>query len=219
MVRDHVDEAEKEDEFAWPARGHAKTNPMHSKDMSTGIANEVASSINISTAASYSASSNALVLLDPPAPTKTTKVQEMINLLSIVLSITSILPAAPQTPTLSSPPSQTPVSLGKQGDYAHQSYFLNHAQVHFNSYVVPKAQSPPQHQFPSQPQPQQLQPQPGHPQYSSKYPPLPWADATGYGNNQNSRFTDQYAYTTPQPIMNRPTMQGAQSWQQHTSSF
>ncbi|GMH09999.1 hypothetical protein Nepgr_011840 [Nepenthes gracilis] len=217
MVRDQVDEEEEDDEFAQLARRHAKPHPMHSKDMSIGTDDEVASSSNdISTAAPDSASSNALVLLDPPAPTKTTKEQEMIDLLSIVLSTTSTSPEAPQTPKFSPPRSQTPVSPGAQGDYAPQSYALNPTQVPFNSYVVPWAQPQPQHQFPSQPQP--LQPQPGHPQYSSRYPPPPWAAASGYGNNQNSGFTDQYAYSTPQPIMNRPTMQGVQSWQQ-VSSF
>ncbi|GMH30513.1 hypothetical protein Nepgr_032356 [Nepenthes gracilis] len=73
MVRDHVDEEEKEDEFAQLARRHAKPHPMHLKDMSVGTDDEVASSNDISTVALDSASNNALVLLDPPAPTKTTK--------------------------------------------------------------------------------------------------------------------------------------------------
>ncbi|GMH22341.1 hypothetical protein Nepgr_024184 [Nepenthes gracilis] len=219
MVRGQVDEEEEEDEFAQLARRHAMPHPMHLKDMSIGTDHEVASSNDISTAASDSTSRNALVLLDPPTPTKTTKVQEMIDLLNIVLSTTSTLPEAPQTPKLSPPPSQTPISPSNQGDYAPQSYSLNLAQVPFNSYVVSWAQPPPQHQFPSQPQPMQLQPQPGHPQYSFGYPPPPWATASSYGNNQNSGFTDQYTYSTPQPIMNRPTMQGVQSWQQHTNSF
>ncbi|GMH05232.1 hypothetical protein Nepgr_007072 [Nepenthes gracilis] len=106
------------DKSAQLARRHAKPHSMRSKDMSIGIDDEVASNNEISLAASESASSNALVLLDPPKPTETTKEHKMINLLSIVLSTTSTSPKTPQTPKLPLPPSQRPVSLGNKGDYA-----------------------------------------------------------------------------------------------------
>ncbi|GMH23465.1 hypothetical protein Nepgr_025308 [Nepenthes gracilis] len=101
------------DEFAQLARSHVKLCPMHSKDLSIGTSDEVASSNDITT-------------VDLPAPAKITKEHEMIGVLKIVLPTTSTSPKAPQTPKLAPPPSQTPVFPGTQ---PLQHYSLNPAKI------------------------------------------------------------------------------------------
>ncbi|GAB4856276.1 hypothetical protein Ancab_014204 [Ancistrocladus abbreviatus] len=225
MARGQDNEEEEDDEFAQLARRHSKSHP----NMPVGSAEDVASSSNTS---SDSVPSNALALPDPPAPVKTTKEQDMIDLLSIVLSTSSTSPQAPQTPETALPQKQMPVSSGPQDMYAPQVHSGNHVQVPYNSYVVPWAQPQPQQPFQSQPQSlQQMQPQsqqlhahPGYPQYSSGYPPPPWAATSSYGNYQSSESSNQYSYSTSQPMLGVQSLQQVNSFQnphsvtQHTES-
>ncbi|XP_059462571.1 TOM1-like protein 6 [Corylus avellana] len=155
-----VEEEEEEDEFAQLARRHSKTQPMPFQSTGTteGQSSMDASSTSTTSSVASSTTSLALALPDPPSAIRTTKEQEMIDLLSITLSTASASPHAPHTPLVSNQNMhQIPVSPSAQGyPYGSQTYPGNQGQVPYNSYVVPWAQ-------PQQLQPQsfqQVQPQP-----------------------------------------------------------
>ncbi|XP_058110543.1 TOM1-like protein 6 [Magnolia sinica] len=204
VVGDRFEEEEEEDDdFAQLARRRSRTSPMPS---------EGASDATIATgtpAAATSTLSNALALPNPPTPVRTTKEQDMIDLLSITLSTNPSSPHTPLTPPSASnipqtppgasnipqtPPSaynqsahQVPVAPNAQGyPYGPQPYPAGQGQVPY-SYVVPWAQ----------PQPQ-FQPQSQLPQNSSSYPPPPWASGT---NNHYSPppSSSPYSYQMAQP--------------------
>ncbi|XP_057487598.1 TOM1-like protein 6 [Actinidia eriantha] len=187
-------EEDEEDDFAQLARRHSKTRSTTSIDSSTGTSESVTSvpatnnAMSSIPATAALVPSNALALPDPPAPVRTTKEQDMIDLLSLALTTTTASPHAPVTPVSSSFQNiyQGHVSSPTQGyPYASQAYFGNQGQVPSNSYVVPWAQPQPQpqpqpHSQPQpqpQPRPQPLDPQnqPQYPQFSSGYrrPPQP----------------------------------------------
>lgn len=175
VPKDQAEEEEEEDEFAQLARRHSKAHSTPSQSTASGATEDVASS-----------NSNALVVIDVPAPepattNTTTKEQELIDLLSIVLTSSSTSDETPQAPI--SAPMETI------------------SQVSRNSYVVPWAQPQPQPQSQLQtpfrpmqtPMQSQFQQQ-GHSQYSSNYPPPPWEATSGYINNQ---YPGINPYTNP----------------------
>ncbi|XP_004492527.1 TOM1-like protein 6 [Cicer arietinum] len=146
---------EEEDEFAQLARRHSKAQSVTSKDATIG------SSEN-----SYvpePSTSNALALPDPPAPISTSKDQDIIDLLSITLSLT---PSSPPTSYLPSAPNQgmhqIPAPSKTEGySYAPQTYPGN--LPYNNSYVAPWAQPQSKSEFQTQQPRQQMyqsQPQP-----------------------------------------------------------
>ncbi|KAG6693260.1 hypothetical protein I3842_10G160400 [Carya illinoinensis] len=146
------EEEEEEDEFAQLARRHSKTQPKTFQ--STGT-NEALSSMNTSTsitsllAASTSGPHTALALHDLPAPVRSTKEQDMIDLLSITLSTMSASPHTP--PAFNQNMNEVPIFPSAQRYLsAPQTYAGNQGQVSNNSYVVPWAQ--PQLQPQLQPQ-------------------------------------------------------------------
>ncbi|THG09550.1 hypothetical protein TEA_007464 [Camellia sinensis var. sinensis] len=186
---------------------HSKTRSTSSQDGSTGSSESVAfanasnDTVSSIPAASTPVLSNALALSDPPAPTRTTKEQDMIDLLSITLSTTSNAPQTNHAPAASSQNiPQAPASPTAQGyPHASQAYPgnqghlpFNQGQVPFNSYVVPWAQPQTQPQLQPQTQPQ-------YHQFSSSYPPPPWAPTPGYLSNQNNLSTTPYMFSTPGP--------------------
>ncbi|CAO2823967.1 unnamed protein product [Amaranthus hypochondriacus] len=190
------EEEEEEDEFALLARRHSKTQSASSQCAATGSTEDGASS---------SGSNNALVLFDAPSPattmtTNNTKEQDIIDLLSIVLTT---------NPT----PSETSPAVDSA---SAQNTF----ETSFNSYVVPWAQPQPQQMTQSTPQPLQPQYQPmqaqmptqstqGYVQQSTAYPPPPWEATSGYGINQIPSY-NSYLYSTSQrPMNNSMSMQGA----------
>ncbi|KAL9428655.1 hypothetical protein AB3S75_030611 [Citrus x aurantiifolia] len=179
------EEEEEEDDFALLARRHSMLKPGPSQNTSaeTGGALVPVNNSNATSSLPAATPSNALALPDPPAPVRTSKEQDIIDLLSITLSTTSTSPHTPHTPPISSQSTQqVPAPSSTQGNpYASEAYPGNQGLVPYNNYVAPWAQ--PQ----SQPQPQ-FQPgvQPQYPQYSSAYPPPPWAPTPGYFNNQNN---------------------------------
>ncbi|KAG8647829.1 hypothetical protein MANES_09G114500v8 [Manihot esculenta] len=156
--------------------GHSK--PQSSPSESTyGTSEAIASTTTISTPVPCTA----LALPDPPAPVRTTKEQDIIDLLSITLSTpTSDHPHTPHTPTAATPSMpQVPASSTQGYPYISQTYPGNQGQSTYNNYIVPWAQPQPQHhlQIPSQPhlQPQiqqQMQPQPPL-QFQSQSQPQP----------------------------------------------
>lgn len=183
------EEEEEEDDFALLARRHSMPKPGPSQNTSaeTGGALVPVSNSNATSSLPAATPSNALALPDPPAPVRTSKEQDIIDLLSITLSTTSTSPHTPHTPPISSQSTQqVPAPSSTQGNlYASKAYPGNQGQVPYNNYVAPWAQ--PQSQPLPQSQPQ-FQPgvQPQYPQYSSAYPPPPWAPTPGYFNNQNN---------------------------------
>ncbi|KAL2899984.1 TOM1-like protein 6 [Bienertia sinuspersici] len=201
------EDEEEDDEFALLARRHSKTQsaPSHGAGMSS---NEDATS--------SSGSNNALVLFDAPAPTtqtSNTKEQDLIDLLSIVLTTSPTNSETPPAPN--SAPAQ------------------NTFETSLNSYVVPWAQSQPQPQQMAQsmmpqlqPQYQSMQPQmptqssQGYSQYSSGYPPPPWDTTSGYGNN-HMQGSNPYLYSNSQGAPNNSSisMQGAWSSQNNYTQY
>ncbi|XP_043724566.1 TOM1-like protein 6 [Telopea speciosissima] len=212
------DEEEEDDDFAQLARRRTITTLVPSQGTSAGNG-EGSSLLNLSNGTTLSAEealipspSNALVLSDPPAPVQTsTKEQDMIDLLSITLSTTSNSPDQPQTappssdqsmhqvPVSHTPPTpsnqnmyQVPIAPSTQGyPYGFQPYTGNQGQVSYNNYVAPWVHPQPQ------PQPQ-LQPQ--YPQYSSNYPPPPWA--ANLTNSNQSQVSATASYMTMAPRAN-----------------
>lgn len=193
-------EEEEEDEFAQLARRHSKAQSTPSQNAAAGATEDSASS----------SGSNALVLADmpapDPAPTNTTKEQDLIDLLSIVLTTSS---TASETPQASNP---APVETTMQAS--------------LNSYVVPWAQPQPQvqpqpqsqaHYQPMQPQ-LRHQVQHGYFQYSSVYPPPPWEATPTYSNNHYP-VPNPYVHPVSQGNMNGSIpMQGTSS-SQNINSF
>nr|GMC85904.1 TOM1-like protein 6 [Ipomoea batatas] len=181
---------------------------------------------------------SALIVIDPPEPTKATKEQEIIEQLSITLA-SSMPPDTPETsvPTSAETMNQTaPVSCFNPWHNPHtpHSYPAHQSQA-FNSYIAPWAQPQPQPQMQTFAQPQfQLQPQSqsmfqqmpqsnGHPQFhyqsngqfpqnSSAYTPPPWAPTPGYYSQSNQSFTPLYMYSTPQPATTSSTPYPANSF-------
>ncbi|KMT06604.1 hypothetical protein BVRB_7g157720 [Beta vulgaris subsp. vulgaris] len=192
------EEEEEEDEFALLARRHSKTQGANSHSAGTGSTDDAASS---------SGSNNALVLFDAPSPaptsTSNTKEQDLIDLLSIVLTTS---PTTAETP-------ETPISAP-----AHNAF-----EASFNSYVVPWAQPQSQSQQMTQSMPQlQTQYQPmqpqmptqspqGYAQYSSAYPPPPWEATSGYSNNQMSGY-NPYLYPSSQGTLNTSSVSPQGAW-------
>ncbi|XP_019450381.1 PREDICTED: TOM1-like protein 1 isoform X2 [Lupinus angustifolius] len=131
-TRDENDE-EEEDEFAQLARRHSKTKSMTSSDAATS------STTPHIPEPSISVPSNALAVTDLPAPVRTSKDQNIIDLLSITLSLT---PSSPQTTTYAPP-------VSTEG--------YSYAPSQTNSYVAPWAQpqSMSESQPPTAPSPQQ----------------------------------------------------------------
>lgn len=213
VTRTQLEEEEEEDDFAQLARRHSKTQPANS---GTPIGK---SEVVTSPTSAIASNSNALALPDPPAPVRTNKEQDMIDLLSITLSSSSVSPHTPtphtptHTQTSATPPgssNQTTSSTINQGyPYPSQPYPTNLGHVPYSSYVAPWAQPQPQ---PQQPQ-AQTQPQPHQPQYPSAYPPPPWASTPGFLDNRNSSSTNN------RPHMSSPymPMQGRRSLQQFNS--
>lgn len=164
-----------------------KPGPSQNTSAETGGALVPVSNSNATSSLPAATPSNALALPDPPAPVRTSKEQDIIDLLSITLSTTSTSPHTPHTPPISSQSTQqVPAPSSTQGNpYASEAYPGNQGQVPYNNYVAPWAQ--PQSQPLPQSQPQ-FQPgvQPQYPHYSSAYPPPPWAPTPGYFNNQNN---------------------------------
>ncbi|VVA14365.1 PREDICTED: TOM1 [Prunus dulcis] len=243
------EDEEEEDEFAQLARRHIKPRAIPPQNTSSGSDDGLAlvstsSTINPSSTTATSVPSNALALPDPPAQVKTTKEQDMIDLLSITLSTTAAspdtTPHAPASNPQAAPSNgnmhQVPVSPSVQGNpYPSQPYPGNLGMASQNSYVVPWAQPQPQlqQQFRPQLQPQtqpqfqsQFQPQTQpqfhsqfQPQYSSGYPPPPWAATPGYSNNQN-HLSANNMFSTPRANATTSYMpaQGARPLQ-HFNSF
>ncbi|KAJ4841472.1 hypothetical protein Tsubulata_015693 [Turnera subulata] len=175
LTRSLIDEEdEEEDDFAQLARRHSKTQSSPPQSTSGTSSALVLVDTTSMTSASTPVECNALALPDPPAPVRTSKEQDIIDLLSITLSTISTSPH-PQSPPTAATTNQNmhqiPVSSSMQG-YPHvsQTYSDTQGQLPYSSYVVPWAQAhpqqqlypPSQHQF--QPRPQQhLQP-PSQPQ-------------------------------------------------------
>ncbi|KAM5560602.1 TOM1-like protein 6 [Rosa sericea] len=238
--RVQIDEdEEEEDEFAQLARRHSKQRSSKPTESTPNGTSEGLALVSVdpspSASVATSVPSNALVPSDPPAPTKTTQEQNIIDLLSITLSTTAISSDTSPPPPTSVPPPlpasngnvhQTPASPAIQGNpYPSQAYPGNPGLGSYNSYVVPWAQPQAQQpQFRPQLQPQQQQQpqfqsqfQPQYPQYSSAYPPPPWASSPGYPNNQNHMSANS-TYATPHTNTTAyMPAQGARPLQQYNS--
>lgn len=208
------EEDEEEDDFAQLARRHSKPQNVPGSTTAVGNTSFASSSASApSTSAAVPADALALALPDPPAPVKTTKDQDMIDFLSLALTTTSPSPQPPHTPSLTQNINQVPVSPSMEANpYATQNNFGSQGQLAYNSYVVPWAQ--PQPQLQPQPHLQSYRPYSSQmqPQYSSPYPPPPWASGNGYSNHQHQvptsnagtfwtpRAETPSSYTPPQGI-------------------
>ncbi|KAI3971777.1 hypothetical protein MKW92_020793 [Papaver armeniacum] len=160
---------------------------------------------------STSSPSNALVLTTPPPAVRTstaTKEQDIIDLLSITLSTTSVSPHAPQ-PNTNQTMNQVPYSTTTEGNpYGSQVYTENQGQATYSNYVAPWAQPQQQQWVAPQPQPwagQQSQPRPQQWVAQQSQP-----QAQQWATQQSQQQPQQWAAQQAQP---RP--QQAQPWVQH----
>ncbi|XP_022733763.1 TOM1-like protein 6 isoform X2 [Durio zibethinus] len=185
VTRSQIDE--EEDDFAQLARRHSRAESTSSQSTSAGRSQAIVPINNTTGTTSYvptasaSTPSNALALPDAPAPApvRTTKEQDLIDLLSLTLSTSASFPPTPPTPSASHQNiHQVPVPPSTEGyPYASLAYPGSQGQLPYNSYVVPWAQPHPQKS--SQPQvlqqyhslqKVQVQPQP-QPQIDPQSPP------------------------------------------------
>ncbi|KAE8714454.1 Detected protein of unknown function [Hibiscus syriacus] len=159
VARSHIDE--EEDDFAQLARRHSRAQFPPSQSTFAGTSGAIVP-INNATAATSSVPtaltsipSNALALPDLPAPIRTSKEQDLIDLLSLTLSTTlASTPHTPPTPSVSHQNlHQGTVTPNCQGHpYASQTYPGSQGPMAYSSYVVPWAQPQAPPQRPSQPQ-------------------------------------------------------------------
>ncbi|CAI9097191.1 OLC1v1033563C1 [Oldenlandia corymbosa var. corymbosa] len=178
------EEEEEEDDFALLARRHSKTsNSSTASQPASTLRTSESNDGNMAASQELSSSpvmSNALVLADPPVPSRTTQEQDIIDLLSITL----LEPASSSTTQTAAthaahiPSSQNygsaPNGQGNSKPVATQAYLGNQTPA-FNSYVAPWALPPQQFQQPSAVQSEQQQVDqnsenfPSQQQYSSRY--------------------------------------------------
>ncbi|KAG4992880.1 hypothetical protein JHK87_026337 [Glycine soja] len=213
-TRSQSDE-EEEDEFAQLARRHSKAQSVTSKEATTG-STETSGSMNTSSTTphvpspSTSVPSNALVLSNPPEPVSTAKDQDIIDLLSITLSMSP----SPQTsyappPQITFAPSassqgmhQTPASSQTEGfSYASQTYPGN---LSYNSYVVPWAQPQSNSEFQTQPQQQTYQ--------SQSQPPTPTSPQQLHTHYESTQAPH---HQPTQQVRSQPQSEQLQSQPQH----
>ncbi|KAG4389005.1 hypothetical protein GLYMA_09G278600v4 [Glycine max] len=213
-TRSQSDE-EEEDEFAQLARRHSKAQSVTSKEATTG-STETSGSMNTSSTTphvpspSTSVPSNALVLSNPPEPVSTAKDQDIIDLLSITLSMSP----SPQTsyappPQITFAPSassqgmhQTPASSQTEGfSYASQTYPGN---LSYNSYVVPWAQPQSNSEFQTQPQQQTYQ--------SQSQPPTPTSPQQLHTHYESAQAPH---HQPTQQVRSQPQSEQLQSQPQH----
>ncbi|XWS22114.1 hypothetical protein CRYUN_Cryun29cG0006700 [Craigia yunnanensis] len=187
LTRSQIDEEEEEeDDFAQLARRHSRAQSTSSQSSSAGTSEAMVPINNTTGTTSYvptastSTPCNALALRDPPAPVKTTKEQDLIDLLSLTLSTSASSPHTPPTPSASHQNiHQLPAPPSTQGyPYASQTYPGRQGQLPYNSYVVPWAQ--PQPQQLSQPQVQQQY----HSQQKIQVQPQPQIDPQSPSQSQ-----------------------------------
>ncbi|KAE8714452.1 hypothetical protein F3Y22_tig00110195pilonHSYRG00033 [Hibiscus syriacus] len=134
-ARSHIDEEEEEeDDFAQLARRHSRAQFPSSQSTFAGTSgatvpiNNATAATSFVPTASTSIPSNALALPDPPAPVRTSKEQDLIDLLSLTLSTTSA--STPHTPPMPSVSHQNmhqgPVTPNSQG-YPYASLNSSHS--------------------------------------------------------------------------------------------
>ncbi|OVA12673.1 VHS [Macleaya cordata] len=191
-----LEEEEEENDLIQLVQRQPRNKPTLYESTSTGLgegagsldmSNSIIPTTSVAPAVTASTNPFALALSNPPPPVRTTmKEQDMIDLLSITLSTTTISPNTTLTPP--SPCNQNmqqlPMSPTSNGyPYGSQPYLENQAQVSYGSYVVPWVQA----QFHPQPQTQ-----PQFPNYSSSCPPPPWATAQMNGGQIALAMTTPY---------------------------
>ncbi|GAB2229536.1 hypothetical protein Drorol1_Dr00013782 [Drosera rotundifolia] len=205
MLISQVDGEEEQDEFVQLEQRHSEAPPVPS-DAFIRISRDSASSSNgvhaALTESSDASANNALVLIDPPASVRTSKEQDMIDLLSIVLCTSTTSPEASRTPESAPPLHQIPVSPGRDSQTSQDSFSLNPFQASSSSYVVPWAQPQNQQQMQSYAHHPPAQ-QPAYTAYSSPYSPPPWAVSPGYGSNQSLESRNHYAFQQPGTFQNQ----------------
>ncbi|KAI3958062.1 hypothetical protein MKW98_020704 [Papaver atlanticum] len=191
------EEEDEDDDFAQLARRRTKASAMSS---------EISVQSNGAVPApSTSSPSNALVLTTPPPAVRTsaTKEQDIIDLLSITLSTTSVSPHAPQSNT-NQTMNQVPYSTTTEGNpYGSQVYTENQGQATYSNYVAPWAQPQPQQQQWVAPQPQ--------PWVGQQSQPRPQQWVAQQSQPQAQQWATQQSQQQPQQWAG----QQAQPWVQH----
>ncbi|XP_026388925.1 TOM1-like protein 6 [Papaver somniferum] len=186
------EEEDEDDDFAQLARRRTKASAM-SSEISVQSDGAVPPP-------STSSPSNALVLTTPPPAVRTsaTKEQDIIDLLSITLSTTSVSPHAPQSNT-NQTMNQVPYSTtSERSPYGSQVYAENQGKATYSNYVAPWAQPQPQFQQWVAPQPQ--------PWAGQQSQPRPQQWVAQQSQPQAQQWTAQQA---------QPQSQQTQPWVQH----
>ncbi|KAI3927115.1 hypothetical protein MKX01_029883 [Papaver californicum] len=199
------EEEEEDDDFAQLARRRTKATALSSE---TSVQGDGAVP-----PPSTSSPSNALVLTTPPPAVRTstaTKEQDIIDLLSITLSTTSVSPHAPQSNTNQNM-NQVPYSTTPEvTPYGSQVYTENQGQATNSNYVAPWAQPQPQMQQWAAPQPQ--------PWAGQQSQPRPQQWAAQQAQPQPQQWAAQQSQPQPQQWaaqQAQPQPQQTQPWVQH----
>ncbi|XP_057733634.1 TOM1-like protein 6 [Arachis stenosperma] len=212
-----LSDEEEEDEFAQLARRHSKTQSAASMSVTSHVADS-----------STTVPSNALALPDPPAPVSTGKDQDIIDLLSLTLSLT------PSTPQENYTSSATSVEgMHQAANPSTTEGYSNAPQTYpgnkqYNSYVAPWArpQSPSEPQVQSQQQMYQPQSQSRSqsatpPSYESEQSlhnqPAQFQQSQPFQQQNQPPLQTPPSYESEQSLNNRQTeFQQSQPFQQQT---
>ncbi|KAJ8533130.1 hypothetical protein K7X08_016019 [Anisodus acutangulus] len=203
------EEEDEEDDFAQLARRHSKTSPA--AQTSEGMVS--ANTSNSTGEALDPVANNALILRDPPA----TKEQDIIDLLSLTLSSTSVYPETPQNSASANTHQEPLASSTTRGNpYASQAY-PGYQDQSYNSYVAPwaqpQSQPQPQHQFHPQYQHQ------GQPQYHPQFQHPTQTQFQPQHHPQQQPQSQVHHQSQPQPSTQPQPQQPQESslQSQHTS--
>lgn len=195
MIQQLDDRAVEEVEPTHLARRDSKSKSTDDQQVSPNLSDTTPTSTSGVSEASSSIPGNALVPLDPPIIETTPKKDDIMDLLSLVLSTDSPETPPPtqnQNPFLNSPDLQ-PYANNPQ-PYAHNPPPLgsNGSYATYNSYVAPWAQS--SAPLPTTSYQQQVM------QYPYGYQSSSWIPTSGVGSNP-FLSTPSFQYPAPRPTM------------------
>ncbi|RYQ85408.1 hypothetical protein Ahy_B10g104971 isoform A [Arachis hypogaea] len=202
-----LSDEEEEDEFAQLARRHSKTQWAASMSVTSHVADS-----------STTVPSNALALPDPPAPVCTGKDQDIIDLLSLTLSLT------PSTPQENYTSSATYVEgMHQAANPSTTEGYSNAPQTYpgnkqYNSYVAPWArpQSPSEPQVQSQQQMYQPQSQ-SCPQ--SATPPSYESEQSLHNQPPQFQQSQPFQQQNQPPLQTPPSYESEQSLNNRQTEF
>ncbi|CAN1277086.1 TOM1-like protein 6 [Linum perenne] len=236
------DDEEEEDDFSQLARRHSKPQPT------TEAINGASSGALVPIETYQTSSAAAPSIVNPRTPAMNRQEQDIIDLLSLTLSTnntSSQSDTSQTTPTMPQIPVSSPAEAYTGGQHPHYSQHPqipspSQSQPHLHQHHPHYSQQPqipspshsqphlhqqhPQFQHQSLPQSQQpqfhpQQQQSQYPQYSSGYPPPPWAGTPGYTNSTSQTYTSENnTFSRPQGNNTTSSFEPMQSYSSSPSA-